>query len=297
MRTGASKLLILVVAGWAGWRVSPPVPRAAADVVVTTTTTAHGGPYAPRNVVATWVEDANGTFLKTISRWSNARTSHLVAWLAKAGGNDVDAVSGATRQSHAQPVIATWNLKNKAGVEVPDGTYRIRIELADSNSNSANQNDQGTYTFVKNTAASTQTSVPSGGFTATIRYTPNVSATCNNGTVDVGETCDPPGTCPTSCPASADACMPNVLVGSAAGCTAACVAEAITGCVNGDGCCAAGCDATSDNDCEPAAGPGGNGPSNAGGSNVSGGCAADGGSQIAAGWLLLGLLVITRRRR
>jgi uncharacterized protein (TIGR03382 family) len=259
--------------------------------VVTSTTTSHGGSFAPRNVVATWVEDASGVFIKTISRWANARKSHLVAWIAKAGGNDVDAISGATRQDHSRPVIATWDLKNKAGNEVPDGTYTIRMELADSNSSTPAQNDQGTYTFVKNTAAATQANVKSGGFTTTINYTPNASPTCNNGMIDAGETCDPPGTCPTSCAASADACMPNELVGSAAGCTAACVVQPITECVAGDGCCPMGCDASLDADCDAGAGSGG------GGAAVNGGCTAGGGVQAAAGWLLLGLFVIVRRRR
>jgi hypothetical protein len=291
MPTRARNLGFLVVAGLAGWSVLSPAP-AHANVVVTYTTTPHGGNYAPRNVVAAWVEDANGAFVKTISRWSAARTSHLVAWIAKAGANDADAVSGATRQSHAQPVTATWDLKNKAGNEVPDGTYTIRMELADSNSNAAAQNDQGTYTVVKNTSPATQSNVKSGGFTATINYTPSASPTCNNGVVDVGETCDPPGSCPATCAASADACMPNVLVGSAAGCTAACVVQPVTACVAGDGCCPMGCDATTDSDCDAAAGPSGGD-----GTNVVGGCAAGGGAQLAVGWLVIGLGLLIRRRR
>lgn len=275
----------MLVATLASWSVLTRAAPAEANVVVTGTTTAHGGPYAPRNVVAIWIEDANGTFVKTIGRWANARTSRLVAWVAKAGSGDVDAVSGATRQDHTQRVTATWDLKNKAGTEVPDGTYTIRMELADSNASSPAQNDQGTYSFVKNTAGATQTNVKSGGFTATIDYKPNASPTCNNGTVDAGETCDPPGTCPTSCAASADACMPNVLVGSAAGCTASCTAQPITDCVADDGCCPAGCDDGADSDC------------GGGGSTVLGGCNVDGSSQLVAGWLLLGLFAIARRRR
>ncbi len=283
-----------------GWCVLSPVSPASANVVVTTTTTSHNGSFAPRNVVATWVEDATGTFVKTISRWANTRKSHLIAWIGKAGPNDADAISGATRQDHSVPVVATWDLKNAAGNEVPDGTYTIRIELADSDSSAAGQNDQGTYTFVKNTTASTQDSLKSGGFTATIKFTPDVSASCNNGVIDPGETCDPPGSCPTSCAASADACSPNVLVGSAAGCTAACVVQPITACIGGDGCCPAGCDATSDSDCEPATSTSGNGNGSgtASGSNqVMGGCAAGGGSQIAASWLVLALFLFARRRR
>ena len=258
-----------------------------ANVVVTYKTTPHGGSYAPRNVVVTWVEDSAGNFIKTLDRWAATRKSHLVGWIAKAGNNDVDAVSGATRQDHAQTLMATWDLKTKAGVDVPDGTYTIRMELADSNSTVATQNDQGTYTFVKSSTAATQTNVTSGGFTTTIAYTPNASATCNNNTIDPGETCDPPGTCPTSCADSGDACMPNVLVGTAAGCTAQCIPQAVTACASADGCCPAGCDATTDSDCSAGSG---------GGGSLTGGCATGGGgAQLVIGWLVLGALLAFRR--
>lgn len=267
-----------------GWSVASPAP-VEANVVVTYTTTQKGGNYAPRNIVATWVEDANGTFIKTIDRWANTQKRHLATWTGKAGANDADAISGATRQNHAAGLTATWDLKNKAGNEVPDGTYTIRMELADSNT--AAQNDQGTYTFVKGATSATQSNLKSGGFTATIAYTPNASLTCNNGKVDVGETCDPPGSCPTTCAASADACMPNVLVGSAAGCTAACVAQPVSACVGGDGCCAAGCDATTDSDCAAASGDG----------QITGGCSAQAGGQLATFLVALGLFASRRRRR
>jgi len=282
----------IVAAAFAGWCVVSPPGTAGADAVVTYTTTQHGGNYAPRNVVVSWVEDANGAFVKTIGRWANARKSHLVGWIAKAGNNDADAVSGASRQDHSQIVTATWDLKNKAGNEVPDGTYTVRMELADSNSSTAAQNDQGTYTLVKGATATTLSAVKSGGFTATLKFTPNASLTCNNGKVDAGETCDPPGSCPTSCAQSADACMPNVLVGSAAGCTAACVVQPISACVAGDGCCPMGCDASTDSDCDAAA-------AGASDNTVTGGCdaGAGAGAELAGGWLVLGAVLLGRRRR
>ena len=44
-----------------------------------------GGQYMPKNIVAVWIETSNGTFVKTIGCWADARRSHLVAWVAKAG--------------------------------------------------------------------------------------------------------------------------------------------------------------------------------------------------------------------
>ncbi len=261
-------------------------PASAGTLTVRATTTQAGGNYAPRNVTAAWIEDSNGTFVKTISRWANQRRQHLVAWQTAAGTADVDAISGATRQDHATPLMMTWDLKNKSGVEVPDGTYRIRMELADRNSTMATQNNQGTFTFVKGPTDSTQTS-SNGGFTdVTVTYTTAAPA-CNNGRVDAGETCDPPGSCPTSCAVAADACSPNVLVGSAASCTAACVVQTISECVSGDGCCPGSCTAANDGDCAAPEGQ----------EDLSGGCQA--GGSYASVWLLLASagLVLSRRRR
>ena len=38
---------------------------------VTTLTSAAGGNYAPRNIVAVWVEDSNGVFVKTLLAYAN----------------------------------------------------------------------------------------------------------------------------------------------------------------------------------------------------------------------------------
>lgn len=262
-------------------------------VTVTVTTTPRGGNYAPANVVAIWAQDAQGAFIKTMGRWANARRQHLVAWTTAAGALDVDAVSGATRNNHTAPLTVTWNLRDKANAEIPDGTYTIRMELADQNSNQPDQNHQGTFTFVKGTEPQTQTALVNGGFTnVSITFTPNANS-CNNGAVDVGETCDPPGSCPTTCAASTDACAPNQLVGDAQTCTAACMVTAITACVGGDGCCADGCDEASDSDCA-AGGAGGGGGSN----EIVGGCAtgSSGGEPLVLG-ALGALLLGTRRRR
>jgi len=262
-------------------------PVLADNLSITVTTTPNGGPYAPKHVTAIWIEDANGTFVKTIGRWAGARISHLVAWIAKSG-QDADAVSGATIANHTNPLMVTWDLKNRAGTIVPDGTYTIRMELADSNSTLATQNHQGTFTFVKGATGSVQSNLSNGGFiNTTITFTS--AASCNNGVLDPGEACD--GNCPATCAPSTDACMPMVLSGAAATCDAVCSPQPITACVNGDGCCAAGCTEATDSDC--GAGGGGGGTNN----EVLGGCATS--SPDAPYALLLvtiGLVFVVRRR-
>ncbi len=124
--------------------------------------------YAPTNVVATWIEDSNGTFVQTINRQSGVRSQHLVAWTQKSGGQDADqdALTGATRPNHATPVTAVWAIP--AGLA--DGIYTVRVETCDENSNTAAQNTQGTFTFEKNGTASIQTPVVAGYTNVTIDY-------------------------------------------------------------------------------------------------------------------------------
>ena len=279
-----SLAVVLLVAGVASRA------QASGTVTITFTTTPVGGQYAPRNVVAVWIQSPGGTFVKTIGRWANVRKQHLVAWTTAAGPNDADAVSGATRLNHTTPLTVTWNLLDKAAATVPDGTYTIRMELTDLNANTAAQNNQGTFTFVKGPQAQVQTGLTNGGFTnVSINFDPvAVGGTCNNGVVDTGEACDPgvAGSCPTECVASADRCMPNVLVGTPATCDAACRVEAVTACAAGDGCCPDGCDETTDADCAAGAGV-----------DVTGGCETGGGHGQLLVFLGLGVALLGARRR
>ena len=84
--------------------------------------------------------------------------------------------------------------------------------------------------------------------------------TCGNGVVDddMGELCDTgiasgSGACPRSCDDGV-ACTDDVL--NSSGCTAECVHSTITARVDGDGCCPAGADATTDGDCTSICGNG-----------------------------------------
>lgn len=150
-----------------------PTPSGAASVRITATTTTQGGQYAPRNVVAVWIEDAQGQFVKTIDRWSSARTQHLIEWNTAAGVGDVDSVSGASRTNHATPLSIEWKLKGADQQLVADGTYTIRMESTESNATSAADCNEATFTFVKGAAAQNQTGLSNGGFTnVSIDFTP-----------------------------------------------------------------------------------------------------------------------------
>ncbi len=104
---------------------------------VSTTTSEAGGPYKPKNIVAVWIEDPSGNFVKTLLAYAEDRKKHLTAWKASttaAGSpyNRVDAVTGATRNSHSEQVCS-WNGKNFNQTLVADGEYKVKMELTDRN--------------------------------------------------------------------------------------------------------------------------------------------------------------------
>lgn len=86
------------------------------------------------------------------------------------------------------------------------------------------------------------------------------SPSCGNGTMEAGESCDPPGSCPASCD-DRNACTTDLLTGSAANCNVACSYTDVAVCVNDDGCCPTSCSGANDNDCVDSSMCGGAGPS------------------------------------
>jgi hypothetical protein len=144
-------------------------------IMMSATTVAQGtaGGFAPANALAVWVEDSQGNFVKTIDRQALGRQSNLVAWVTAAGPGDLDSVSGASRIDHATPISFMWKMKDRNKQPIPDGTYTIRMEVAETNATSAAQNQQGTFTFIAGPAPQNQTGLASGGITnVSISFTP-----------------------------------------------------------------------------------------------------------------------------
>lgn len=76
---------------------------------------------------------------------------------------------------------------------------------------------------------------------------------CGNGIGDEGETCD--HNCSEKCEPR-NACFTAKVYGSLAACDLRCEQTEITKCIDGDGCCADGCNHVTDNDCDPVCGDG-----------------------------------------
>ena len=62
-------------------------------------TVAFPGSYAPKHVMAIWVETSTGTFVKSLMVLAGTRASHLDKWKAVSGQNKVGAITGATQTS------------------------------------------------------------------------------------------------------------------------------------------------------------------------------------------------------
>jgi len=143
------------------------------QLTVTATTFTANGTYAPRNVVAMWIQDSSGKFVKTMLILANARKAHLTNWVtATPVGNSIDAISGATQTSHGTR-SCIWNGTDALKMPVADGTYTVKMEMTESNSGSR----VGTFTFDKGPNAQTLTPTNIASFSnISITWTPAPTA-------------------------------------------------------------------------------------------------------------------------
>ena len=147
-------------------------------LTVTTTTSEVGGNYKPKNIVAIWIENSSNNFVKTLLAYADKRKQYLTAWktvTTNAGSpyNIVDAISGATRPSHASR-SCTWNGTNVNTELMSDGTYTIKMEITDKNGTGRS----GSFIFTKGPEAQTITPANIPSFSdITINWQPTTSAT------------------------------------------------------------------------------------------------------------------------
>lgn len=104
---------------------------------VSVNTRSTGGNFSPKNVMAVWIENNSGKFIKTLLVYGDKRKAHLNVWesstsLAGSTFNSVDAITGATQTNHALR-NCSWDGTDFNHMNVPDGDYKLRIELTDKN--------------------------------------------------------------------------------------------------------------------------------------------------------------------
>ncbi len=263
--------VVAVAAGAIALASVAPRARAEDRVEVTFTTNPTSFPvYFPRNILAAWIEDDTGGFVRTLMRYAQRRVANLRAWNAVA--QDVgfidsmpDVITGATRTSHST-LTATWNLTDIEGNPVPYGTYTIRLELTDHDTNSADGNNEGVFTFEHDGQSSEQTGLSGGGFTdVTIRYIATPPPPPDDPNDPPTDPTDPMN--PTDPPPPDGDC------------------SLVSACADDDGCCLPDCVYEVDNDCAP------------GDTAIVGNCSAGGGATPGAMIALLAVFATGRRRR
>jgi len=127
-------------------------------------TTDPGGKFGNRNVHVVWVEDSNGLFVKTLDLWGNKRAHNLTNWLKASGSKkgEIDGMTGATLKAYGR-YESEWDMTDKQGNTVPDGEYRINLELTNGNAKEKKFN-LATFTINKNGQASIRKPGTTGGF-------------------------------------------------------------------------------------------------------------------------------------
>ena len=92
------------------------------NVSFTVKTVTYGGDRSPKNIVAIWIEDMQGNFIKTRLLKAEKRKEWLLTWNDKSGGSTVDDLTGATIDNHQTHTIA-WDGTDESGSQVDDGEY------------------------------------------------------------------------------------------------------------------------------------------------------------------------------
>lgn len=170
-----SLLLLLIIANplWGQENAAAAITEGKLTVTVTTSKTSSPS-YAPSHIVAIYILDSQGKFVKTLLAYAAERKQYLVNWrsvttVAGSAYNTVDAVTGATRSSHASRTC-NWNGKNRTGTSVDDGTYTVRMELTDNDGKAQNL---ASFAFTKGTSPVTLTPATTAGFSnITIQWQP-----------------------------------------------------------------------------------------------------------------------------
>jgi uncharacterized repeat protein (TIGR02543 family) len=128
----------------------------------------HGG---PKNHLVVYVTSGS-TYIDTLGIYATSGNQYLtqsVSWRAAHGSSTIaaDIKMGATRVNFTSPAPNfSWDLKNRSGVDVPNGTYTIHIENVGENNNRR----YTSFTFVKDSNTRTQSVSSAATEISSVKY-------------------------------------------------------------------------------------------------------------------------------
>lgn len=116
-----------------------------AQLQVSFTSSSAGGYFAPAHILAVWVEDTDGNYVKTLMKFADERQNYLENWKtavnsADDDNYDVDAVTGATKYEHKE-YSCSWDAIDFNGNLVENTEFVLCLELTD-------KNDEGNYSRI-----------------------------------------------------------------------------------------------------------------------------------------------------
>ena len=125
--------------GGGGGGTAPTGPKPT-KLVISVTTLQQDGKWRPQNAGVLFIEDATGKWVRTLEVWASTN----VIWLTRYGQTQgaplynwdpftpipPDVVTSVTLKMHTTHT-RTWDLKDVNGREVPDGIYKVVIDLTD----------------------------------------------------------------------------------------------------------------------------------------------------------------------
>ena len=144
--------------------------KTSGSMVTSLKTSTYNGSYGPNHVLAIWIENYNGKFIKSLKVNAASRKQYLTNWLSStSSGNTTDAVTGATLRSHTTH-NCTWNGKDFSGNVMGDGTYYMCVEYTENNGTGK----FAKFSFVKGLVVDNQNpATKSGVSNVSIVWTPN----------------------------------------------------------------------------------------------------------------------------
>lgn len=166
MKTLFVTLLFSAVVGNLVSQEAVPAVITEGQLTVSATTSQTSTPeYAPKHILAIYIVDSQNKFVKTLLAYAGERKQYLTNWknvttVAGSAYNTVDAVTGATKTSHATR-SCTWNGKDRLGASLADGTYTLHMELTD---NDGVKHNRASFTFTKGPTAATLTPATTSGY-------------------------------------------------------------------------------------------------------------------------------------